>query len=75
MTKMKFTEEDKKRVIEFLNAVAKYAKFEVSTDELISYFKSLAHMQQVILPKIEANILEVVKVVEPEKKPKRTRNK
>lgn len=59
-----FTEDDKKKVIEFLNVIAKTAKFEVSTDELISYFKLLAHMQQKIIPKIDANILEVKRVIE-----------
>lgn len=64
----KFTEEDKKNVIEFLNLIAKHAKFNVDTNELISYFRTLAHMQKVILPKIDANILEIIKVVEPEQK-------
>jgi len=66
MDKMKFTEEDKEKVVEFLNLVAKHAKFKLETSELIKYFKALAHMQQTILPKINANILEVVKVVESE---------
>lgn len=60
----KFTNEDKQRFIEFLNQVAAHATFTVKTQELISLFKNLAHMQQVMLPKIEANILEVVKVHE-----------
>jgi uncharacterized protein YeeX (DUF496 family) len=57
-----FSEADKQKVIEFLNTVAKYAKFEMKTEEIVSYFKLLAHMQQTILPKIDANILEVLKV-------------
>ena len=64
MTDSSFTEIDKQKFIEFLNSIAKNASFTVKTDELIAYFKLLAHMQQSILPKIEANILEVVKVVE-----------
>jgi len=74
MDKMKFTKEDKEKVTEFLNLVAKHAKFELDTNQVISYFKALAHMQSSILPKIDANILEVVRVVEPEpeeKKPKK----
>ena len=74
MDNMKFKEEDKEKVIEFLNLVAKYAKFEMNTEELIKYFKALAHMQSSILPKIESNIMEVIKVVEPEPK-KKTRSK
>ena len=64
MDKMKFTKEDKEKVVEFLNLVAKHAKFKFNTTEVIEYFKALAHMQQKILPKIEANIFEVVRVIE-----------
>lgn len=64
MTEMKFTEDDKKKVIEFLNMVAKHATFKISTTELINYFKLLSHMQQAILPKIEANTLEIKRVIE-----------
>ena len=67
MTENKFTKEDQEKVIEFLNRVAKYAKFnDIDTTELIDYYKSLVYMQTVLLPKIEANVLEVVKVVENE---------
>lgn len=61
-----FTEEDKKKVIEFLNFVASKAKFEVDTQEVIAYFKSLSYMQQELIPKISSNILEVKEVIEPE---------
>lgn len=64
MVDNKFTEEDKEKVIEFLNNIAKHAKFELNTQELINYFKLLSHMQTVILPKLNANILEVKRVVE-----------
>ena len=66
-----FTEEDKKKVVEFLNMVAKHATFNIKTNELIDYFKLLAHMQQQILPKIEQHILEVVRVVEEDKSSKK----
>lgn len=66
MDKNNFTEDDKDKMIEFLNLVAKHAKFEMNTTELIKYFKCLSHMQQVILPKINDNILEIVKVIESE---------
>lgn len=59
-----FNEEDKTKFIEFLNAIAKHATFEVKTEELVSYFKLLAYMQQKILVKIDANILEVKRVIE-----------
>ena len=59
-----FTDEDRKKFTEFLNMLAVNARFDMDTQELITYFKLLAHMQQVILPKIDKNILEVVRVVE-----------
>lgn len=64
MNPMSFDEEDKKKVIDFLNMVAKHAKFELNTAELIQYFKLLSHMQTKIVPKVEANILEVKRVIE-----------
>ena len=60
----KLTEEDKQKFIQFLNMVAQHAKFTHSTQELIEYFKLLTHMQKVMLPKIDANIFEVKKVIE-----------
>lgn len=61
----KFNEEDKAKVVEFLNSVAKHAKWDnLNTDELIKIFKLLAHMQQIVIPKLEANILEIKKIVE-----------
>lgn len=67
MGELNFNEEDKQKFIEFLNVVAKSATFQVKTEELIAYFKLLAHMQQKILPKIDANILEVKRVIEKKK--------
>lgn len=62
MLDLKFNEEDKQKFVDFLNSVAKTAEFKMNTNELISYFKLLSHMQQVILPKINANILEIKSV-------------
>ena len=64
MTELSFKEEDKQKIIEFLNIVAKNATFTMKTDELIIYFKLLSFMQNVILPKLDANILEIIKVQE-----------
>lgn len=64
MNDIRFNEEDKQKLIEFLNLIAKNAKFTLDTAEIIQYFKSLSYMQQRILPKIEANIFEIKKVVE-----------
>lgn len=60
----KFNKEDKEKLVEFLNMVAKTAKFELNTEQLIKYFKLLSHMQAVILRKVDANILEILEVVE-----------
>ena len=65
-SKHNFVDEDRAKVIKFLNQVAKHAKFEVYTDDLVDYFKSLSYMQQVLLPKIDANILEVKRVIKAE---------
>lgn len=64
MTQLSFNEDDKKKFVEFLNVVARGASFTMKTEEIIAYFKLLSHMQNSILPKIEANVLEVVRVVE-----------
>ena len=61
----KFTEEDKEKVIEFLNFIAKKAEFkDWKTTDSIAHFKLLAHMQQVVIPKIEANILEFNELIQ-----------
>lgn len=64
---LSFTEEDKQKLIDFLNMTAKHAKFELNTQEVIEYFKLLSHMQQKILKKVDANILEVKRVIETKK--------
>jgi hypothetical protein len=59
----KFTDEDKTKVVDFLNFIAIKAEFNNwKTEDSVKHFKLLAHMQQVILPKIEANIFEVKEV-------------
>ena len=64
-----FGEEDKKKVVQYLNLVAKHAKFNVDTTELIEYFKLLNWMQVALLPKIEANYFEIKRYVEPKEEP------
>ena len=70
MTEGSFSEEDKEKFIEFLNLIHKGAKFDFTQPELIKYFAALSHMQKAILPKISANILEVIAVHEMEKEDK-----
>ena len=75
MTGNNFTDDDKQKVIDFLNTVAKTAKFEVDTIQLIEYFKLLSYMQSVIIPKINSHVLEVIKITEaPEAKDGPTEN-
>lgn len=62
----KITEEDVKKVIEFLNMVAQKAQFNMNTMEIIKYFGLLSHMQKDIIPKLRDNILEVIAVHESE---------
>lgn len=62
-TKGTFTELDKQQLIEFLNFIATRASFpNWKTDDTIKHFKLLSHIQHQILPKIEANILEIIEV-------------
>jgi hypothetical protein len=61
-----FTEEDMKMVVEFLNLVAKHAKFELDTVQLIEYFKHLQFMQKSLLPKMNNHILEIKRLIEAE---------
>ena len=69
MNRLNFNEDDKQKLIDFLNMVAKSAKFEFNTTDIITYFKLLSHMQSSILPKLEANILEIKKITIPENSP------
>lgn len=81
MNELNITEEDKQKFIDFLNMVAKHAKFDMSTAELIAYFKLLSHMQGKLIPKLDANILELRRVIEaqsqeqPKAEPKSKGNK
>ena len=64
----KFSEEDKKKLIEFLNIVADKASFSLNTAEIIKYYGLLSYMQKELIPKVDANILEVIQVIEADKK-------
>jgi len=66
MDRVYFKEEDKEKVIKFLNLVALKAKFTMDTKEIIEYFNLLSYMQKDLLPKMDSNIMEITKVTEPE---------
>ena len=59
MDGLKFKDEDKDKVIKFLNFIAKKAEFKLNTNEIIEYFHLLSFMQKDLLPKIDANIFEI----------------
>jgi len=62
-----FNEDDKKKVIEFLNLIGEKATFDtLKLTDIIKIYGSLSFMQQVLIPKIDANTLEVVAVHESE---------
>ena len=63
-----FSKADYDKVIEFLNFIAKRAKFDKwTTQDSIDHFKLLAHMQQVVLPKIQNHIFEIEKITKANK--------
>lgn len=66
MNKDRFTEKDEQNFIEFLNLIAKKAKFnDMSIQDNIDLFRLLSSCQKEILPKIKANTLEIKEVIIP----------
>lgn len=61
---LRFSEEDKKKLVHFLNQVFKHGNFTLQTQDIIDFYSNLLHIQKVILPKIEANIFEIKKIHE-----------
>lgn len=71
MLENKFTDEDKEKIVEFLNFIAVKAQFNNwKTEDSVKHFKLLAHMQQVVLPKIDAHIFEMREVINTKKSSK-----
>ena len=62
---LKFEEKDAEKITEFLNFLAKKAKFEVTVAENIKLFGLLSYMQQILLKKVSANISEIVAIHTP----------
>lgn len=63
-----FKEEDRAKVVEFLNLIATLARFtNLDFKQIIKIYQLLNYMQTVILTKIDNNILEVVKSIPAEK--------
>lgn len=58
----KFTEEDKDKLVKYLNLVHQKATLNLSPQDILNYAVLLGHVQKHILPKIEKNILEILEV-------------
>ena len=65
--KVNFTDEDKEKLVKFLNYIAQNATLKHKTEGCLEYVRLLTFMQQVLLPKVNGHILEVKRVVEAEK--------
>ena len=67
----KFKEEDLQNLINYLNFVAKKAKFnDISVEDNIKFFKMLNSIQVDLLPKIKDHIMELNRIIEPKKESK-----
>ena len=64
MNENSFTEKDKEEFVKFLNYIATNAKFEMKTQDALTYVQRLQYMQKTILRKIDGHILEVKRVIE-----------
>jgi hypothetical protein len=73
---MNFNQNDKEKVIEFLNLIALKADFNnMSVKDNIKLFGLLSFMQKTLIDKIDNNLLEVTKYVPPaEPKPKKAKS-
>ena len=57
--------EDLKKLVDYINMTASKAEFKMNTNEIIKYFQLLTFVQKTLIPKLEANIVEVSRVVTP----------
>jgi hypothetical protein len=65
----KFSQGDSEKVVQLLNIVATKAEFNgLDVKQIIAFTKLLNWAQTELLPKIDANIFEVVSVTPPSKK-------
>jgi hypothetical protein len=65
MGPMSLTKDDKDKLIKYINFVATNARFKnLSTQQVIDYYGMLSFVQKILLPKLEANILEIEQIIE-----------
>ena len=62
MNQHNFTDEDIRKATELINFISDKAEFTLNQKEIIEHFQRLAWFQQQLIPKMEANILEVKRV-------------
>ncbi len=66
----KFKEVDKQKLIEFVNFVAEKSTFnELKVQDVIKFYGLLSFIQKELIPKVQANTLELGKVTENETPP------
>lgn len=66
---LQFNEQDKEKVVKFLNLLGEKANYNLSTKEVIEFFGYLTYLQKTLIPKIDANIFQIEKVVQVEEAP------
>ena len=60
----KFNKEDKENFIHFVNFVYKHAEFnKLSAKDTVTFAKLINYMETKVLPKIDANMLEIIDVI------------
>jgi hypothetical protein len=65
-----FTEDDKKKLVDFINFIATKAKLsDISIQENIKFYGLLSFIQKELIPKIDRNILEIIQVNEADEVP------
>jgi hypothetical protein len=80
LQKNAFDEKDPEKLVELLNFMTEYAKFEIGVKETIKFYSLLSWSQTVLLEKIKANVMGPPKVIspetpEPEESPKPSKGK
>lgn len=67
MKKDSFTQDDKERLVKFLNFLGTKAKFDgLSVQDVIDGYSHIAWAQTVLLKKVDAHIMEITRVIEDE---------
>jgi hypothetical protein len=62
-----FKDEDKKKLVDFLNFIAEKGKFgDMQVSDVIKFYGLLSYMQKDLLPKIDAHVMEIKQVIEAE---------